>query len=266
MKKMMMVAALAVGLVLMSMPAFALELGTNITIWDGSRDSASTNSWYSGDNEDQEVEPNCVANQSWDLEGFFLKGDTLTMVGGYDFKNGYEGTTSGDIFLDINGDYKAGTAPTGNGVLEVVNGYGWDYALDLNFNAGTYTVYSLNASSKLHTVYYQQNRSSTPWEYVSGATGTTTYDDLYYYTGSTGLNDAETGFSGGTHNAVAVDLGFLAPGTDFTAHFTMTCGNDNLMGQGTGPGPVPEPQTLLLMGIGLLGLAFVGRKKLGKRS
>lgn len=57
---------------------YALNLGTNITIWDK----------MGTVNEDQEVEPNCVWDQQWDLEGFFLKGTTLTMVGGYDFKNG----------------------------------------------------------------------------------------------------------------------------------------------------------------------------------
>jgi len=113
MKKVMIVAILVLGLVLMSMPAaFALELGANITMYDGSSSTADV--WY-GMQEDQEVEPNCTTGQSWDLEGFFLNGNILTMVGGYDFANGYENTTSGDIFFDINGDYRAGTAPSGNG-------------------------------------------------------------------------------------------------------------------------------------------------------
>jgi len=265
MKKMMVVAVLALGLVLMSIPVMALELGPNITIWDGSYNASSTNSWYSSEKEDQEVEPGCVGNQSWDLEGFFLNGSTLTMVGGYDFANGTQTYPSGDIFLDIDGDYSAGTAPSGsNGVQEVSNTYGYDYALDLDFSHNQYTVYSLDSNSRLKTVFYVQNQGSTPWEYLSGATATSEAYAFDYFTGSTGLSDNETSFNGGTHNAVAISLGFLDPGTDFTAHFTMKCGNDNLMGQGAAP--VPEPQTLLLMGIGLLGLAFVGRKKMGDRA
>jgi hypothetical protein len=264
MKKMVVVAVLALGLVLMGIPAvFALELGTNITIYDGSMDSGSTNSWYNSHIEDQEVEPGCIATQNWDLEGFFLNGDILTMVGGYDFENGRSGTTSGDIFFDIDGNYRAGDAPTSsNGVVEVSNTYGYDYALDLDFTNSQYTVYSLNSDSILHSVYYIQNQASTPWEYVSGGT----QQGVHSLTYTAGLADADVaGLEGDSHNAVAIDLSdFLDPGTDFTAHFTMTCGNDNLMGQGTAP--VPEPQTLLLMGIGLLGLAFVGRKKLGDRA
>ena len=259
MKKMVVVAVLALGLVLMSIPVLAIELGTNITIYDG---SGSGTGWY-GAQEDGEVEPNCVATQAWDLEGFFLKGTTLTMVGGFDFADAQQTFPSGDIFLDIDGNYTSGNAPaTDKTIQQVSNSYGYDYALDLDFGTKQYTIYSLDENSQLNSVYYAQNQGSTPWEYVSNATDTVgTYSFGYY----TGLDDSDVScLLGDSHNAVAIDLGFLDPGTDFTVHFTMKCGNDNLMGQGTAP--VPEPQTLLLMGIGLLGLAFVGRKKMGDRA
>ena len=81
-------------------------LATNITILDGNANSET--GWY-GKGEDQEVEPGMVANQNWDMEGFFLDGLTLTIVGGFDFINGVVGNqdsgvdrkwTSGDIFID----------------------------------------------------------------------------------------------------------------------------------------------------------------------
>ena len=84
---------------LMGNVAFALDLGTNITIYDGVSNSQD---WH-GTNEDQEVEPNCLHGQSWDLEGFFLNGSILTMVGGFDFEYGVPGQPQSDMFIAING-------------------------------------------------------------------------------------------------------------------------------------------------------------------
>jgi hypothetical protein len=49
-------------------------------------------------------------------------------------------------------------------------------------------------------------------------------------------------------------------GSDFGFHWNMTCGNDTI--EGGASAPVPEPSTLLLLGGGLLGLAFYGRKRM----
>ena len=64
---------------LMAGSALAIE----ITINDNREGTG--NSWWENTNEDQEVEPGMVYNQSWDLEGFFLNGTSLTMIGGFDF-------------------------------------------------------------------------------------------------------------------------------------------------------------------------------------
>ena len=66
--------------------------------------------------------------------------------------------------------------------------------------------------------------------------------------------------TGGLHNALTVDISFLGPSTSFTAHFTQGCGNDNLIGYGTSA-PVPEPATMVLFGIGLIGLGGFGVKR-----
>ena len=242
---------------------------SNITIDD--KNSSSTTGWY-GQQEDNEVEPGMIANQSWDLEGFFLNKISnkymLSLVGGYDFKNGNSGYTSGDIFIDINGNAVYGDIhgpQAQNDNLPVLNNYGYDYVLDLNWTGMTYDVYKIDNTSMVQTAYYIQNQGSSPWQYVSGGRKISGGTPLAYNTTASAYDAI---FSGGigSHRELTVDLNFLLtenPGLDhinFIAHYTMGCGNDNIMGQGTIPNP--EPATLLLLGFGLLGVAGLGRKKL----
>jgi hypothetical protein len=246
---------------LLPLNAIATSFGTNITISD--KNSTLSAGWY-GEQEDNEVEPGMEAGQKWDLEGFFLDDKTLTMVGGFDFKNGnpgYNSFTSGDIFIDIDGNAEYGKiAGSGNSEnLTMQKSYGYDYVLDLDFATSTYGVFQITDDTWVKTAYYNQNEGSSPWLYMSG--GTWIKNGLFEY--RAGVPDEKGSFVGGTHYTVTVSLDFLTEGTDFISHFTMGCGNDNLMGEGKIL-PNPEPATLLLMGCGLIGLAGIGRKKLSK--
>jgi hypothetical protein len=248
---------------------FALDFGEEITVYDGA--SKSSDSWWGNTNEDHEVEYNNIKDQSWDLEGMFLDGSDLTIVGGYDFQNGKKSVYTGDIFLDITGDMTYGSDVTslhGNGNKNITNVFGYDYVVDLSFDertlSSTYNVYKIDETAVLKSPYYRQNDSSGAYRYVSGGelvgSGSIAYQS--------GLTDEETGFTGGYHNALSIDLSFLDETTDFTAHYTMGCGNDDLIGKGTFEvetppvvSGVPEPGTILLLGAGLLGLGAVIRKR-----
>ena len=229
---------LTFALFLMAGSSFALDLGTEITIWDKMGVGSVENPM-----EDGEVEPNCIPGQVWDLEGFFLNGTQLTMVGGYDFVNGgYDqyrdrDYNSGDIFIDIDGDAAYGPSNDGSGYQSTVtNTFGYEYVLDLNFDTLKYDVIELDSSSTV-TVYFSQNAESNPWRWSSGGDYVDQGVGMGYFTDLS--NSDVGGLLGDDHNAVVIDLAFLGEDLDnFIAHFTMECGNDNLMGKTS---PVPEP-------------------------
>ena len=236
---------------------------SNITIPDNNYDDENnTTGWY-GTQEDDEVEPDMVQNQIWDLEGFFLEDKKLSLVGGYDFKKGIAPYYSGDIFIDIdNNAVYGGLGDSSENNTTVNKTYGYDYAIDLYWtgNIFSYNVFKLNSETFLQTAYYSQNQGSSPWRYISGGN--------QILNGVTGQYNTDTSnydytFSpDNIHNELIVDIGFLSGigNTDFIAHYTMGCGNDNIMGRA--PIPNPEPATMILLGFGLIGIAGICRRKL----
>lgn len=259
MKKILLL-TMAIALALAT-PVWATYFGNNITVYDGvSEVPIVTNTWY-GHQEDNEVEPYMATGQAWDLEGTFLDGKMLSVVGGFNFLNGKDGITIGDLFIDSSADAIYGPPADGSGYgpSNILNSFGWDWVVRLNMINLTYDVFQIDSNATVKSVKYQQNQESNPTQYVSGGNMIASGIGFNYLPG---LTNAETGFIGGAHNAISgINLGFLGDNASFFGHITETCGNDNLMFSGKFNNPIPEPSTLLLLGFGLLGVASVVRKK-----
>jgi hypothetical protein len=249
MRRLMWVFVLVLAGVLAAGSAQAVNFGTNVTIPDGvSSGGSGTGS------EDNEVEPNCVKAQLWDLEGFFFDNNTgtLTAVGGFDFVNGQASGRNdptrffiGDVFID-----------------SAANGKGYDYAVVMNLSNKTYNVYALNQTSQFVNSYFSQNAASDPFalkltnEQLVGS-GNLLYD--IYNSDILGLSsDFYAKNQLFLHNSVSlVGLSQLLStytGGALTVHLTEGCGNDNMMGQFK----VPEPSTVLLLGPALI---FIGLRR-----
>ncbi len=262
-------AGLAVGML-----GLALAQGVNaldITIADPHRDKL-----FDGTKtgpalpENNRVEWNALAGQTWDLEQFDVSGSKLAMTGGFNYLTGKGAGVSfvvpmGDIFVYIGQvPYSIPDGPEDHNGPWVGAG-AWDYVIAFERQAGTLLESNIKeTSSGSGKVNYAIVNSGTialtqgtgtlntglPWRYND----TVTYNKMADYSTST---DAE-----GKHYSLSnIDLSPIlaaAAGQPVYLHATFRCGNDVMWGQV----PVPDGGlTVTLLGMGLVGLGFVARRR-----
>jgi hypothetical protein len=253
---------LIVGIVLVLLATGITASADNITVYDG---DGYVGTGAGGEN--GEAEPGCINSQAWDMEAVIYEAGQLTLIAGWDFPDGAPGYSlrSGDLFISLDeaGPLRDGPGAEGSWGYDLVFDMDWP-AIGGNTASGTMISYdliditgpgiSLSTVSELIT-----QPESNPFRYESGGTvigsGSTLFqiydtDEAVNAAFADDLSGANA-LTGGVHYSLTFN--WSPPGGgEFWTHFTEECGNDNLMSKS----PVPEPSTMVLLGIGMLGMAL----------
>jgi len=160
---------------------------------------------------------------------------------GFDFRGpvSYGGSLyyAGDFALNVDGDSF------------------YEYAIDFSFTGST-PAFTLNEAATWQLPAYTAHSVASPYQLTTGTTKPATFTGAY---GTTTTN-VDGGLSHILEGSLNLSALTLYNGGPITLHWTMSCGNDYL-NQTSAPTSVPEPGTLLLLGSGLVGLAWKMRRK-----
>jgi len=156
----------------------------------------------------------------------------------------------GDLYINPTGWISSGTAPHFPQDT-FTNGEGWKYVVHLDPATGQGEIYSLDWTPSI----------SDPLKMTEAPNGyiyRTTQAWKGGYGAQLGTVSGSFDDSGITYNFDISNLGF---GSEFGLHWTMKCGNDIIEGRDPVGIQVPEPGTIMLIGVGLVGLAGALRRR-----
>lgn len=194
--------------------------------------------------------------------------------GGQDFdveRLGLQFTTNGTLYFGlrtgfdvINGvDYGGSHYTSGDFAFDVNTDGTYDFAVDFSFT-GTTPNFSLYRVSDWQDVLYAAHAVANPFEYDSTA-GTealvlapTDIAGAYGVDGTSYILEGSFDLSALEYTDLGLYAVNLYSGGDISMRWTMSCGNDFLE---ITTAPIPEPSTYLLLGSGIIGLAFWRRRR-----
>jgi hypothetical protein len=229
--------------------------------------------------EDGSVMAGCIASQTWDMEAFVVRPGKLILIGGFDMKNGVPDSgwgvgqwSAGDVFLNTAAPIPGKVTFNGGNGFNTYNNNGWNYALHVNWGSPTPTfdVDRLTGNSLLLSGYFRQNDGANPYALKDLADGTTVRTGIPVgYEANLSdldvLNEYGVALKGDSHNVAAFDMSWfnqeVGANADLLTHFSISCNNDDVLGQMSGGFDVPEAgSTLMLLGLAISGLGIIRRR------
>lgn len=172
---------------------------------------------------------------------------SATLTGSY-FSSGVN-EYAGDLFLSTDGWSAYSTGITDTHHASDTSAVGsWEYVLHRNTN-GSISLYAVDNTKIVTSDAISAGPNVDTSQYRTG-------QEVYYNPGSQlALGTGSWSISGNSMNFTLTGLTLSQFNLDgiLGVHWTMSCGNDVIEGQGGSQ--VPEPATLILFGAGILGLA-----------